>query len=83
MSNNRYARRDGLVVKMANAVLRLASKKYQADLKATIRYGLDSRLRDVMEEREPPARNAYYDSALFDSFASDVAPAVRSMGVDR
>ena len=41
MSNNRYARRDGLVVKMANAVLRLASKKYQDDLKATIRYGLD------------------------------------------
>lgn len=83
MSNNRYARRDGLVVKMANAVLRLASKKYQDDLKATIRYGLDSRLRDVIEGCEPPSSNAYYDSALFDSFTSDVAPAVRSMGVDR
>ena len=50
---------------------------------ATIRYGLDSRLRDVIEGCEPPSSNAYYDSALFDSFTSDVAPAVRSMGVDR
>lgn len=83
MSNRRYARRDTLVVKVANAVLHLASKQYRADAKAAIRYGLDSRLRDVTEGREPPGGNVYYTGTLFDSFTSDVAPAIRTMGADR
>lgn len=46
--------RDRIVVKLANFVLSFASKRYQDFLEGSIRYGMNSAVRDELEGKERP-----------------------------